>query len=472
MLDQSNTGIITAENLYAELSRVDSEITYEEVEDVLKKVDKDGNGEIDFDEFLVHMTNLGGNLYGDEVGEEDEEQRKKKSRRKEMFYKTITCFSIKHTLADIEKQFRKQAPHVIGHYTAGARLIGLTTRQLERQMERMQRSIANTDSPYAKPLQFVHVSRKGTKSIVQRKKTKTIKEMPGSCRDLQQKESVGEEQDNLTREIQDTMITFAHESLESDKNSDIFMQLRKKLGSVKAKFKEQKQQTPEDSHISTFPSLNKPSYDKKSPTGLQPSGTKQKEGIYATASEDERKMQKKKKKNLMLALGWTTPRIQYIDVALPSLKMQLSQKPTCNDVHRIRAKAEQVLDDYYLELSQEEIQNAWNHWDRLYANVIQPERLLRSFKTIYSAYFPHREEEAFVVCPWIPGPFSFVRHFQKPSAIMSRKIPNKTITRSAMHKPRINIRPRTGSNTVYSSSSTPRDTPSPIGSPYTSISNV
>ncbi|XP_060566664.1 calmodulin-like [Ruditapes philippinarum] len=93
MLDQSNTGIITAENLYAELSRVDSEITYEEVEDVLKKVDKDGNGEIDFDEFLVHMTNLGGNLYGDEVGEEDEEQRKKKSRRKEMFYKTITCFS-------------------------------------------------------------------------------------------------------------------------------------------------------------------------------------------------------------------------------------------------------------------------------------------------------------------------------------------------------------------------------------------
>jgi hypothetical protein len=69
MLDQSNTGIITAENLYAELSRVDSEITYKEVEDVLKKVDKDGNGEIDFDEFLVHMTNLGGNLYGDEVGE-------------------------------------------------------------------------------------------------------------------------------------------------------------------------------------------------------------------------------------------------------------------------------------------------------------------------------------------------------------------------------------------------------------------
>ena len=60
MLDQSNTGIITADNLYEELRRVDSEITFSEVEDVLKKVDKDGNGEIDFDEFLYHMTHMGG----------------------------------------------------------------------------------------------------------------------------------------------------------------------------------------------------------------------------------------------------------------------------------------------------------------------------------------------------------------------------------------------------------------------------
>lgn len=65
MLDQQNTGIITAENLYNELSRVDSEITYSEVEEVLKKVDKDGNGTIDFDEFLYHMTNMGGDLFGD-----------------------------------------------------------------------------------------------------------------------------------------------------------------------------------------------------------------------------------------------------------------------------------------------------------------------------------------------------------------------------------------------------------------------
>ena len=66
MLDQSNTGIITVDNLYEELRRVDSEITYSEVEDVLKKVDKDGNGEIDFDEFLYHMTRMGGELFGED----------------------------------------------------------------------------------------------------------------------------------------------------------------------------------------------------------------------------------------------------------------------------------------------------------------------------------------------------------------------------------------------------------------------
>lgn len=46
-----------------------------------------------------------------------------------------------------------------------------------------------------------------------------------------------------------------------------------------------------------------------------------------------------KRKNFLKAQGWTTPRIQYLDVALPSLKMQLtSEKPTFNDLHRIRAK--------------------------------------------------------------------------------------------------------------------------------------
>lgn len=104
-----------------------------------------------------------------------------------MFYNAITHFSIKQTLADIEKTFRKQAPHVISHYTAGVRLIGLTTRQLERQMKKMQKSAAKNDSPYAKPLQFVHL---GGKGHVQRKKIQTVEKSSGSSRDLRDKEII------------------------------------------------------------------------------------------------------------------------------------------------------------------------------------------------------------------------------------------------------------------------------------------
>lgn len=56
MLDAAHTGTLNADNLYEGLRRVDSEITREEVEAALKKLDKDGNGEIDFDDFLFHMT--------------------------------------------------------------------------------------------------------------------------------------------------------------------------------------------------------------------------------------------------------------------------------------------------------------------------------------------------------------------------------------------------------------------------------
>lgn len=56
MLDAAHTGTLNADDLYEGLRRVDSEITREEVEAALKKLDKDGNGEINFDEFLFHMT--------------------------------------------------------------------------------------------------------------------------------------------------------------------------------------------------------------------------------------------------------------------------------------------------------------------------------------------------------------------------------------------------------------------------------
>ena len=99
----------------------------------------------------------------------DEDEKSRFTKRRRLFYSAITQFSLKQTLADLEKTLLKsQTPHVISHYSAGARLIGLTTRQLTQQMKKMQKTAANHDSPYAKPLMFVHL---GTRKIVKRVKS-------------------------------------------------------------------------------------------------------------------------------------------------------------------------------------------------------------------------------------------------------------------------------------------------------------
>jgi len=86
----------------------------------------------------------------------------------------------------------------------------------------------------------------------------------------------------------------------------------------------------------------------------------------------------------------------------------------CISVVFCLCQAKEATDAYYHNLRQAEIRNAWDHWDRLYAETTLPKNLQRNFRVVYSAYSPTREEEAFVVCPWAPGPFRFVRLPQKP----------------------------------------------------------
>lgn len=132
-------------------------------------------------------------------------------------------------------------------------------------------------------------------------------------------------------------------------------------------------------------------------------------------------------------------------------------------------QAKQAIDAYYHDLRQTEIRNAWNHWDRLYADVIQPEKLLTNFRTVYSAYSPHREEEAFVVCPWKPGPFRIIRHIQKPPVVVGQNSPNVTIVGN---KPCNMVRPRTVPNVMCRNIPTARNTPSPISRPCSSLTDA
>ncbi|XP_052095574.1 uncharacterized protein LOC127730974 [Mytilus californianus] len=350
MLDSAKTGTLNVDGLYEGLKRVDSGITREEVEAVMNKLDKDGNGEIDFDEFLIHMTQ------GDTAGEGDQEgSRKGFSRRQRLFYTAITQFSMKTTL-ELEK--KKHQPHVIGHYTAGARLEGLTDRQLARQMKRLQRTAVHHDSPYAKPLPFVSqmncsvVPTSRYKLATERtemgpKENTTLIEIP--------EDGPIEPIAPLPWKAQWKMFT-SRDSVVGKTNDDLLNNLRSRLN-ITMKIK----------------------------------------GSI------------KKKKTIAKA---AIPQIGKCRVPLPVLRVKYIRhrpSPTIDDLPNIREKATNALDDYYHKLRKVSVKNSYEHWDNLYADTIRPKKLLENFRTVYRAYSPHKEEEAFVVTPWIPGPYRLFR---------------------------------------------------------------
>ena len=67
------------------------------------------------------------------------------------------------SLSEIERYYNnkvRKSPHVVGHYAAGARLIGLTEKQMAKHLATLN-SVTdgeNNDSPYAQPLCMFHSS--------------------------------------------------------------------------------------------------------------------------------------------------------------------------------------------------------------------------------------------------------------------------------------------------------------------------
>ncbi|XP_033738253.1 uncharacterized protein LOC117325865 [Pecten maximus] len=407
MLDSSKTGLLNADSLYEGLKRVDSDITKEEVENVLKKLDKDGNGEIDFDEFLFHMTQ-GDILGGDYDDDTDRKRGRNFSKRQRLFYTAITEFSLKTTLGEIERSYlarMRQAPHVLSHYTAGVRLIGLTDRQLQRQFKKMQKTARNNDSPYAKPLPFVSQSgavkpksiRKqvGRKEISQYKLAEDRKHSPQQRKKTRVPPKViaYTESDakpaividdipsdhTIHKDVQATI----NESLEMwDKRSSIVSRLPGShlIASLRAKIR--------TNLIKLDSTTEEP----------EPDDTPKSLPVYEKGDQESSRRIPCK------------PKIDREKVPLPVLKIKyLKHRPTIDDLPNIREKATQAINDYYQNMRKATVKDAYTNWEKLYADTIRPKKLLENFRTVYRAYSPHKEEDAFVVCPWMPGPY---RHFR------------------------------------------------------------
>ncbi|XP_013421474.1 uncharacterized protein LOC106181588, partial [Lingula anatina] len=185
LLDSDRGGSLDSRELFKLMRELDVELSEEEISSVLKELDNDGSGEIDFDEFLYHMTAT--DRYLDMLAEDPDrarlQKREKYSKRQSLFFSAITKFALKNSVGEITRYYAqkaRQVPHVISHYTAGARVIGLTDRQLARHLKDMQAIAKDQDSPYAKPLLFVvpagSSAKKHSPDIAKKKRDKILED--------------------------------------------------------------------------------------------------------------------------------------------------------------------------------------------------------------------------------------------------------------------------------------------------------
>ena len=58
LIDENGSGFITAEEIFQFFEDIGSKITLKEVEDMINEIDKDGNGELEFEEFISVMEKV------------------------------------------------------------------------------------------------------------------------------------------------------------------------------------------------------------------------------------------------------------------------------------------------------------------------------------------------------------------------------------------------------------------------------
>merc|ERR1712131_455032 len=145
LFDKNGGGTIDASELQRTLADVDIHIDSAGLLEVMLTLDGDGNGEVDFDEFLKVMTDTEMFI---EVFVEKRIGRTLRSRRVVLFDALIEFMKKQALRNDDEivryyaKKYRKVASnaankgaHVVGHYADGVRLIGLTDRQLLNKLK-------------------------------------------------------------------------------------------------------------------------------------------------------------------------------------------------------------------------------------------------------------------------------------------------------------------------------------------------
>ncbi|XP_068687757.1 uncharacterized protein [Montipora foliosa] len=348
LFDSNGGGTIDAEELDLALKSVDIHVPQEDLQGVLSAMDKDGNGEIDFQEFLNLMTNAERFL---ESLSYDGERRK----QEHLLFEALTQFMKRSALQSLNeivgfyhtKYKRIQAPHVVGHYAAGARLIGLTENQLRRHMESLKARHAAGDnkSPYAEPLHIVFGKVARKKRPQTSVKTKVIS----------------------SRKAASSLPGLSHTR-----------------GKIRLKFGIQRGPTSSSLTMLTSKTAVIPDKEAISPVGRM---------LIPRTPDRRDRPRPPLKKN-----GWVSQRFKPFPVELPTVnvkrekkgdKPEKSRSLTFDDLPKIRDKVAQAREVHFRRLRETKSKDSEEHWKSLGPNHIDSGVLRNYFRLAFNAYTPY-----------------------------------------------------------------------------------
>lgn len=323
---------------------------------------------------------------------------KQGKRRQSIFFSVITKFAMKHSLKEIERYYAskaKRSPHVVGHYAAGARVFGLTDKELRKTWKEFSHASKGKDSPYAQPLNFVvddHKEKCLKKTIrAMRRKQKTP-----TAETLVDMDALAEAEANAKKFVfklkaKPTTTASSPSQPGSRRSSSVQPQDAANVGGGGGVVGSRRKSTISDKDPGSVNNLTQQTIhetDSKDedtdPLDLGSSGRRSPSpGGGGTPSPPEKRD------------GWTPRhRLPITNVKLPKYTRPKERKLfTIRDMDEIRRRVNDVRDTYYDHLSKEKVTKAKEYWRSLKTEQIQSNRLQTNFRKVFRCYSPTNDKE-------------------------------------------------------------------------------
>lgn len=193
LFDHYETGVISASELSTTLNHLGLHTNEKELQDIIDAHDDNGNGALDFEEYLNLMTDPSIFQAMMQTGRPDQVEQKQNNTNRPTTFHTPNkpdyrdClmyevmnefFNCKSLGADQEREIvgfyaktlkhihshkphQQHAAHVVHHYADGARSLGLTEKEIKeeidkiREKQRCEKNEKKRNSPYANPMRMI-----------------------------------------------------------------------------------------------------------------------------------------------------------------------------------------------------------------------------------------------------------------------------------------------------------------------------